>query len=165
MTEKGRLETSHASRPRFLSNVIECSLGILAWPCTQSMCGELHCTALCVHALDVSIIVLGCCVKVAHLCVDVCNGAVGVCIPHKVIHLLADLQHPQQVLNGCLVLTLQCTVRYDERAACFLPQAITDVLCAHCTGMKRDASVVRASLEKTKRAECRVTHALGTSAP
>lgn len=110
------------------------------------MCDKLHCTALCVHALNVSVIVLGCCVKVAHLCVDVCNGAIGVRIPHKVVHLLADLQHPQQVLNGCLVLTLQCTGKQRERAACLSSQAITRAPSAPCFGMNRDASVVRASL-------------------
>ena len=67
----------------------------------------LHSAAFCVHALNVFIVELGCSIEVAHFCVDVCDGAVGICVSDKVVHLLADLQHPQQVLNGCLVLPLQ----------------------------------------------------------
>ena len=67
---------------------------------------SLH-RAILAHHLDVPVIAFRCAVKLAHVRVDVCNGAMCVCIAHMVSNLAADLQHTLQVAHCCWQLTLQ----------------------------------------------------------
>ena len=61
---------------------------------------------VCIHGLNVSIIVLCSLFKLTHISVDVCDGAVCICIANVIPHPLGDLQHTLQVLDGSLLLAL-----------------------------------------------------------